>query len=153
MGGVPLDLPFLTSLPSYSNIYFIIAGVDKTRQLIKNALFLGQKSKISHADLVAGCDVLICKVGYSTLAEAYQAGVPVGYISRKRFPEAEILVNFIERNMTGTAIDEEEFLSGKWLKKLPELLTMKQRPVMKKNGADQIADFLLARLAEHKYSV
>ncbi|MCD6387845.1 MAG: hypothetical protein J7L69_00435 [Desulfobulbaceae bacterium] len=153
MGGVPLDLPFLKSLTSYSNIFFIVAGTDKTWQLSKNALLLGQNSGISHVDLVSGCDALICKVGYSTLAEAYQAGVPVGYISRKRFPEAEILVNFIERKMTGTAIGEEEFLNGKWLGKLPELLSMKRGPVMKKNGADQIADFLLARLAKHKYSV
>ena len=152
MGGVPLDLPFLKSLPHYSNVFLIIAGTDKTRQLSKNVLLFGRKSGISHADLVACCDALICKVGYSTLAEAYQAGVPVGYISRKRFPEAEILVDFIERKMTGTAIGEEEFLSGKWLKKLPELLTMKQGPAIKENGADQIADFLLARLAEQPFS-
>ena len=76
-------------------------------------------------------DAVVGKVGYSTLAEVYQAGVPFGYVVRSNFRESAPMGAFIEKEMPGTLLDESEFSSGGWTDKLQDLLTLNRvsRPI------------------------
>ena len=50
------------------------------------------------------CDVVIGKLGYSTLAEAYQAGVPYGFIRRPGFRESDILADYVGARMSALEV-------------------------------------------------
>ena len=86
------------------------------------------------------------KVGYSTIAEIYQTGVPFGYIARPENREMQPLVDFIENQMSGMAIAESEFHSGTFIEHLEKLLKIPCTPGHRSNGADQIAGFIAALL-------
>ena len=144
-GTLPLD-----SLARLRDILFVIAGTDPQKQGPENLYFLPTDSGIFHPDLVAACDAVIGKVGYSTLAEVYHADVPFGYISRPTFPESAPLVSYIEHNMTGLEISAGDFREGKWLHQLPELIAMKRQRIKRTNGADQCAEFILSVLRQRE---
>ena len=69
-------------------------------------------------------DAVVGKVGYSTLAEVYHAGVPFGYVMRSNFRESEPMAAFIEKEMQGVYLKESEFSSGRWIAKLQDLLNL-----------------------------
>jgi hypothetical protein len=96
--------------------------------------------------LINAVDVVIGKVGYSTLAEVYQAGVPYGYVLRPRFRESYVLENFIDTEMNSLVIAETEFETGAWLAKLPNLLDLPRLKCREATGADQVASFILEKV-------
>ena len=49
---------------------------------------LPAQSAFYHPDLIHAADVVVGKLGYSTLAEVWAAGVPFGYVVRPQFPES-----------------------------------------------------------------
>lgn len=126
------------------NVHFIIPGAAQSVQIRDNVICLPHKSDFFHPDLVNACDAVIGKVGYSTLAEVYQAGVPFGYISRPTFPESDMLVRFIEKNMPGLPIEESEYHSGTWISHVKNLVSMSRFQRSGVNGAEEAADFILA---------
>jgi hypothetical protein len=144
MGGAKWDYTFFESIRRYPGVSFVVAG--STLPSRENLITLPGHTDIYHPDLINAASVVIGKVGYSTLAEVYQSGVPFGYITRNRFRESPVLVQYIDRNMAGQHISEEEFISGKWLEKLPALLTMPRQLPLQANGAGVIADFVLNKL-------
>jgi predicted glycosyltransferase len=149
MGGTPWNYTFLSRLQHQHDICFVIAGGDSGTNLHNqgNLLVLDTNSGIYHPDLITAADVVIGKVGYSTLAEVYQAGVPFGYIARSHFRESEVLTRYIAENMPGLAVTEEEFLNGSWLTgKLPALLETTRPGRAASNGAGQIAPFITSLL-------
>jgi len=105
-------------------------------------IYLGKSSGFYHPDLINASDAVIGKVGYSTLAEIYQAGVPYGYIARPRFRESAPLVAFIEQHMVGLPISEAEFMAGQWLERLPDLLALPRQTAPKINGAMAVATMI-----------
>jgi len=99
-----------------------------------------------HPDLVAACDLVIAKLGYSTVAEAVRAGTPLAYLRRPRFPESPILEAFVRERLPSMP------LSSDWLDDpasgcLLEGLTRSPRPAVDRgNGADQAAAHILRHL-------
>jgi predicted glycosyltransferase len=148
MGGNSWDFTFLQQLIRQPDYYFIIATNGSTLEQRDNLLLLPRHSTFFHPDLVNVSDAVIGKVGYSTLAEIYQAGVPYGYIPRPRFRESAVLSRFIADEMQGLAISPAQFQDGSWLARLPELLALPRlsQPDLT-NGADQIARFVQERLS------
>jgi UDP:flavonoid glycosyltransferase YjiC (YdhE family) len=148
MGGIPgQQYAFLDRLEKVPEVWFVVPGAVNRFQALENVRLLPNHSDFFHPDLVHASEVVIGKAGYSTLAEVYAAGVPFGYIMRKDFRESPVLGSFIETRMKGLALDEDDFLSGAWLSRLPELLGMvKARPEGPK-GAVQAARFIMERLA------
>jgi hypothetical protein len=92
---------------------------------------------------VNACDGVIGKVGYSTVAEIYYAGVPFGYISRARFRESPSLISFIADQMHGLPIEEDAFYDGRWLSCLDELLAFPRITRRGPRGSEQVARFVL----------
>lgn len=111
----------------------------------EKVLLLPYRSGFGHADLMAAADAVILKAGYSTLAEAFHAGVPVGYALRDDFPESPGLERFIRAMMPAARIPQHDLGSGRWLSALPELFALGRRKPGGENGREQVAAFLIAR--------
>ena len=149
MGGIPgTELPLKQLLSMREKYHFVLAGqaVDRLIQQ-ENLHLLPQNSGFWHPDLIAASDAVVGKIGYSTLAETFQAGIPYGAICRQQFRESESLSAFVAQEMPGLLIQEEQFQNGSWLDMLPELLCQKPRQATRQNGAEAAADFLAELLS------
>jgi hypothetical protein len=142
MGGGQWHYTFLEKLKAGGDVYFIVPGPSEQIEFHSNLLLLPHHSEFFHPDLVNACDALIGKVGYSTVAEVYHAGVPFAYIARPKFRESQSLVAYIEHQMNGIQITETQFQNGDWLSLLPDLLALPRIQRHDPNGADQVADFV-----------
>lgn len=147
MGGIPDECSFLHRLEEHDSTCFIIPAECGSDDIPANVRFLPHSVGFYHPDLVNACDCVIGKLGYSTVAEVYQAGVPYGYVMRPTFREAGVLADFVEQHMPCVGFSPEEFLEGTWLERLDELLNMPRDVSKKKNGDSQIADFILDLMA------
>lgn len=142
MGGIPEEYTFLKMLKRHHNIYFIIPGGSQRRQNLDNLVLLPHHSDFYHPDLINASDAVVGKIGYSTLAEVYHAGLPFGYIPRRGFRESEKLERFIKKQMDGCSITDVQFHNGRWTAILPDLLAFPRRKRTVTNGATQIARFI-----------
>ena len=141
-GGVRDKYPFLKNLTAKKEICFVVPGGSEHPEQKDNFILLPFRSGFNHADLINAADAVVGKAGYSTIAEVYQAGVPFGYVPRSNFRETDKLVAFIEKEMTGLCIGEEEFKTGKWLSKVSQLLSSPKTPRHNHNGSHQAADLI-----------
>ena len=146
-GGIPKNYEFMDKLKKQTDTHFIIPGTAQNESVQDNLILLPENSAYFHPDLINASDAVIGKVGYGTLAEIYQAGVPFGYCARADFRESIPLVDFIENNMQGFAISESEFQNGNWITRLKYLLALPRTERDNSNGARQIADFIHHRFA------
>lgn len=149
MGGFSWRYNFLEQLAHQPDLHFIMPGAVQQVEQRDNLLLLPHQSGIFHPDLVNASDVVIGKLGYSTLAEVYQAGIPFGYVPRPRFRESPALAAYVEQNMSGMAITEADFETGRWLAYLPGLLVRPRRR-RQVTGADQAARFIWNIVAGQK---
>jgi UDP-N-acetylglucosamine:LPS N-acetylglucosamine transferase len=141
-GGVPKSYDFIEKLKNQSATHFIIPGASKSVAIEDNLILLPENSEFFHPDLIHASDAVIGKVGYSTIAEVYHAGLPFGYSARAHYRETEPLVNFIENEMHGFAIGQSEFNNGEWIHRIADLLALPRVQRNASNGADQIAGFI-----------
>jgi len=142
-GGIPSQFPSLEKFSGDKGLFFLIPGAIEKMKIQGHVILLPHRSGFFHPDLLNASDVVVGKAGYSTLAEVYWAGAPFGYVNRRGFRESGPLARFIERNMRGMAIPQEEFHEGSWVSKIAELFSMKRLPPGGVNGSEQIARAIL----------
>lgn len=148
MGGIDIELPFISQLSAIPGTLFILAGQQQTNTTLgDNVLLLSRDSSYYHPDLINAADLVICKSGYSTVAECYQAGVPLVTVGRAIFPESAVLERFTATKMNGQSLDRVYFLSGSWLTTLDQLCSGHRLSPAPTNGADTVADHLLPILS------
>lgn len=145
-GGVRKNYGFIDKLKSQTDIHFIIPGASDSENIQDNLILLPENSGYFHPDLINAADAVVGKVGYSTIAEIYQAGVPFGYSARTHYRESKPLVDFVQNHMSGLPVAEIEFQNGSFTDCIEELLQMPRAKSHRPNGADQIADFIAALL-------
>jgi hypothetical protein len=143
MGGIGSHYPFLERLQELPGVTFLIPGGGSQFEQRGSLVLLAHHSDLYHPDLVEASNAVVGKLGYSTLAEAYHAGLPYAYIPRPHFRESPAMSGFVLEQMNGIEIAEEAFYAGSWLDVLPQLLAIPRQPPAQPNGADQIADFLI----------
>lgn len=143
MGGVQGESIRPAPLQSREDCIFLLPGAKEGWQRHGNIWYFPMQSDLYHPDLVAASDAVIGKVGYSTLAEVYQAGVPFGYVQRPSFRESGPLVDFINGEMHSCEIEIGPLCSGEWAESLDELLALPKSSKSRGSGAAQVADFLL----------
>lgn len=141
-GGVRDTYPFLKNLTANKEIFFVIPGGSENPEQHGNLVLLPFRSGFNHSDLAHTADAVVGKAGYSTIAEVYRAGVPFGYVPRSNYREMGKLVEFIEKEMTGLCIDDEEFKAGNWLPKVSRLLDYLRTPRHNQNGSHEVAGFI-----------
>jgi isopentenyldiphosphate isomerase len=145
MGGIYEPLQCVRQLSAHHDgVRFVVPGsaahmIPLEENHSKNIVFLPQASGFYHPDLVLAADAVIGKVGYSTLAEVFHAGVPFGYVNRNNFREAPVMASYIQARMKGLQISENEFHGGAWLNRLPDLLSLGVDLNQEPNGADVAA--------------
>jgi hypothetical protein len=149
MGGVRDQFLFLDQLPRTSDIFFVIPSADGMVSRQRNVILLPTHSAFYHPDLSHAADLVIGKVGYSTLAEVYRTGTPFGFVPRPDSPESDPLVAFITAHMNARPISAESYTSGRWIDQLPQLLALPRGTPSMKNGAEAVADFILDRVGYH----
>lgn len=142
MGGIPDRFEFLGHMPADLDAVIVITGVDSPAVSHEKVIALPVHSAFYHPDLLQAADLLIGKAGYSTIAEAYQCGTPFGFIARADSPESPSLERFILENMSSRPIRAEDYHCGRWLRMLPELLTLPRSRPATANGAIAVADVL-----------
>jgi hypothetical protein len=143
MGGVVWEYEFLDLLERHPEMVFVVPGGAERWTSRGNLVLLPHHTPLYHPDLVAAADVVIGKLGYSTLAEAYRAGAPLVFVGRPHFPESSVLAEFAQRHLPCSEISAEEFREGAWLEELPRLLASDRPPPVESNGADEIAGYLV----------
>ncbi len=143
MGGIPDKPVFLEALRGIKDVFFIVPCGSSTLCLRDNLILLPYHSDFFHPDLINASDAVIGKIGYSTLAEVHQAGIPFGYITRARFCESVVLSAYVEKHMQGKAISEKDFQRGGWIDIIPGLLEMPRLGAGKHDGVRKAAEFIL----------
>jgi len=143
MGGIPEKYSALEKLKTFDNCWFVLPGSSDNYKIDQNIILLPHHSQFYHPDLVTASNVVIGKLGYSTIAEVYHAGIPFGFIPRENFRESPLLAKYVEENFPSICISEQEFYSGSWLESLDPLLSTPLIDRQVPNGASQITDFLL----------
>jgi UDP:flavonoid glycosyltransferase YjiC (YdhE family) len=141
-GGIPWEYTFMQRVRSQGDVTFIVPGAGERLQVEGNLIRLPHHSDFYHPDLVNASDAVIGKLGYSTLAEVYRAGVPFGYIPRPGFRESPALEAYVQEAMRGLAIDAGQFADGSWLALVPRLLALPRIQRAGENGAAQVAEFV-----------
>ena len=148
MGGTAQDFSFHERLCSdFRGIDFVVAGIGTSAETHANVTFLPAQSTMYHPDLIHAADIVIGKVGYSTIAEVFEAGVPFGYFVREHYPEMAPLVTFLRAQVPGFDFKAAEYIGGQWLDRLPQLLAME--PLDRRgvgSGATECASLISAML-------
>jgi len=142
MGGVPSSVAIPDDLQDNEAFTFVVPCNTKTIKSINNIIYLPHHSNYYHPDLINACDAVITKLGYSTIAEAYHAKVPMGYITRPRFRESKILEDFVKKNMSGDEIKLNNGILNLNLYMLESLLNKNISNNHVSNGSEEIANFL-----------
>ncbi len=145
MGGFAFDPPFISDLQHHKDYYFVVAGQSKSETRSDNIRLLGTHSALHHPDLINSADLLICKSGYSTIAECQQTATPICCVTTKRFAESEVIEHYVSEEMNGEVIEQSYFLDGTWIKNLEEMMLRRREP-LPLNGADQAAEFIYSLL-------
>lgn len=142
-GGFSWLLPDIEDAAArFQDIVFVVPAERELLLRRGNIIFLPRQSEISHVDIVRLADVLVCKAGYSTLAEGYCAGVPVAAVLREDYPETPALAAFVEREMGGICLPPASMQDGSWLGAIPQLLEQDRSPA-RESAAGEVARFLL----------
>lgn len=145
MGGVRWDYGPLSALERQNRFWVVVPGGATKIERRGRLLLLPFHTDFYHPDLVTASDVVVGKLGYSTVAEAYRSGAAFVYVARSRFPESPVLGRFVERHMRGVEIEEEALNSGGWLSEAGWLLDGTRRSPNVPNGAEEAAAEILRR--------
>jgi hypothetical protein len=148
MGGVPWTYGNLDQLTFAGGAWIVVPGGADPEQRRGRLVLLPFHSAHYHPDLVHAADVVVGKLGYSTMAETFQAGAAMAYVERPRFPESPVLARFVDRHLTSRALDLEDFENGAWLPAVQELLAETCKPLPAVDGAAEAAAVILQRFPE-----
>lgn len=146
LGGILIG-DLIRRVPVPKDFYAVLPGgiPDSDRPIYNgNLRLLPHHSGIYHPDLIHAGDAVIGKLGYSTLAEAYDAGIPFGYLGRQGFRESAVLESFVLDLMQGIALNEEQLQNGSWIDRAAELLAMPRQNRTGENGAEKVAEYILS---------
>lgn len=145
MGGIEEQYGARQALQQHVDCTFVLPGSADRLLRDQNLILLPHHNDFYHPDLVHASDAVIGKLGYSTVAEVYHAGVPFAYIPRPAFPETPSMAEFALKEMAAMELSYPDFLQGSW-GDLPErLLAAPKKQHSSVNGADQIAAIILEK--------
>jgi hypothetical protein len=146
MGGVRWDYGTFSAFEHTAGPWIVIPGGSERRVRKRGRLLLLPfQADVYHPDLVAASDLVVSKLGYSTVAESYRAGAALAYVARQRFPESPILARWVDEHMVAAEIDEEQLQNGAWLDAADRLLRAPRSQPAGPNGAEGAAEIILER--------
>lgn len=148
--GFSLRNPFLQEWTDKSDSQFILGGQHEiTHPNIKAVPFSDPEGQ----DYIGCSDVVIIKLGYSSVSEAIRSNIPILGIDFPQTAETKQMKKVVEELGIGLCITSEEFFQGKWLEKISEVVELEQNfshlpDRFVKHGESQIAGIILDLLDE-----
>jgi len=102
---------------------------------------------LSYEDVVAAVDGVITKPGYGIVADCLAHSTPIIYTDRGFFPEYDILVQELSKELTSVYLSSEDLYSGKWKAAISELENKPRREsTIPCNGAEACAEVIFSYL-------
>ena len=145
LGGIEHRLEGSTSLVAADLATIVVLGASDREIRNSNVRLLPHHSPVYHPDLIAAADLVVGKLGYSTVAEVVSAGTRMLFVPRPAFRESAVLEAYVRSRLPAEAISMAELESGRWVERIPELLARErpaERPV---TGAEDAAAIVVAR--------
>jgi uncharacterized protein (TIGR00661 family) len=147
MGGIPIDHHEQNINFTAGNIKFLFPINNlKTKIENENIIFLPHNHPYFHPDLVNASDLIIGKLGYSTVVEVYSLAKPFIFIGRKNFREASILEKYVREELVSNEIEVNSIFSLQTIEKIQNLISKTKKKIPPINGADQIANLIRNKL-------
>ncbi len=144
MGGIPAPFHYLDTLTRLEHLTFIVPGGSEQQEQRKNLVLLPHRSGFYHPDLMFAVDAVVAKVGYSTLAEAYHAGIPFAFVTRQRFRDPACWRTLSGRSWRGLKFRNPAG-NRDWVdQRLPALLEGPMRHPSRRQWRRQAADAIIA---------
>ncbi len=143
MGGLGWAYSDLGRLESRTGAWFVVPGGSPERVQRGRLVSLPHRSGFHHPDLVGAADVVVGKLGYSTVAEVAHAGSAFLYLPRTRFPESPVLEAFVREHLAAAATDANALGDGSWLEGLEPLLAAPRSSPVTANGREAAAERIL----------
>jgi len=146
MGGACWDLGDVADADAGPPVTFVVPGATSSRRRRQSVIALPTRSGFHHPDLVAAADVVVGKLGYSTVAEAVGAGTAFAWVPRNDFPESPVLEGFVRKRLPSMRIDRQRFEAGDWAAAIAAVLRTGGGEPARVNGADVVAGEIVALL-------
>lgn len=151
MGGMPFDLN-PDQWPTHmlgKPLHYIVA--DTVAQNSSHPQVIAEtQTGLSYSDLVATADLILTKPGYGMFAEAAAAGVPVLYVERRDWPEAQALTDWLKAVAHCTEISTEVLHHGDFADEMRKLLEQGRYAPVPATGNMQGATLLARYLRSTK---
>lgn len=93
-------------------------------------------------EVLAACDLMLCKPGYGSYSEAAVNGIPVLYVRRGDWPEEAALVPWLEERVPTREVTTGDLLAGRLSEAIAELCAARRHPAVQASGIDEVADLL-----------
>jgi hypothetical protein len=138
MGGVAWRFASLPSSAGPSTVFVVPGGSDRFERR-DGIVLIPHRSEHYHPDLVGAADVVVGKLGYSTVAEAYWGGAGFAYVRRPDFAESEVLERFVVERMPSVPLATGAFAAGDWTAAVELLEEATPGPRRGVNGARRAA--------------
>ena len=146
MGGIPHNYKLIDQLEKQNQLTFLLPGTSDHLKYENNCILFPHESDFFHPDLVGASDLVVGKLGYSTLAEVYVTSTPFLYIKREGFKEMEILETFAQNYLTASPIHNSIFNGTQWIDQIHDLLEQNSlNPAPSRDGAGEAAHYILTR--------
>jgi hypothetical protein len=139
MGGIAFDHGDLSAARRHHDAFFVVPGAAHQEQRDNHLVALPHRSDYYHPDLVAASDLVIGKLGYSTLAEVYHSRAALAFVPRPRFPESPVLAEFATRELGAVDLVAEGMDHWLWLDHIEELIARRRSTGSRPNGARDAA--------------
>jgi hypothetical protein len=139
LGGIRTAFHDLDRWRSRDDVDFVVPGGAEREERRGNLVLLPHHSPVYHPDLVRAADVVVGKLGYSTVCEAYAAGARYAFLPRPAFRESAVLERFVRDHLSAAPIDPEAFADGSWTETLDGLLSQEKPAPRPATGAAEAA--------------
>ncbi len=103
------------------------------------------EGSLSFENVLASCDMVLSKPGYSLISECIANKIKILYVLREDFCEDKPIAKVLNQDMTGERLPMNHFMSGEWQRYLEKLDDKPEKwTEYPANGADIIAGGILA---------
>lgn len=142
MGGIASRLP-MEGWPRIDGVRWLV----QTNWQVQHPDAIALESlPLNFSDLLASCDVLLCKPGYGSFVEAACSGTPVLYVDRGDWPETAALTGWLRQQGGCREIARDTLERGDFANELLDLLHAPRPTRLRPEGAAQVAAWLQQRL-------
>jgi hypothetical protein len=142
MGGITMRLP-MNDWPHIPDVRWI---VQADWEVSRADVITLESLQMEFLDVLASCDILLCKPGYGSFAEAACNGIPVLYVAREDWPEEPYLITWLEAHGACRGISRAQSTSGEFAEQLLQLFKQPKQDLVQPSGIVQAAEHLVQLL-------